>query len=144
MGIGKRREIIDTIECRKLQYLSHIIRVSSYSLLWLAMQEKIQSERRIGRSRIPWVPNLLEWFNCTLSDLFKTAVSIVEWFLRNFDEEVVHKEDNKGINNSTNFERKWWVKDIRGCETCKRNYRGRKTPLLVMDHLLPTINSLAD
>lgn len=59
----KNKELINTVKCRKLQYLGHIMRnPSRYKLLQQILQGKIDSKREPGRRRISWLSNLRTWF----------------------------------------------------------------------------------
>lgn len=68
--MNKDREILKSIQIKKLQYLGHIMRSDEYQIVQTIMQGKIQGKR--GRS---WLKNLREWFNCSSIDLFPAAAS---------------------------------------------------------------------
>ena len=73
--MGKRKEILNTVKIRKLQYLGHVMRGEKYHLLQLVIQGKLQGKRRPGRRRISWIDNLKTWFNCSTIELFRAASS---------------------------------------------------------------------
>ncbi|KAL1458712.1 hypothetical protein WDU94_008838 [Cyamophila willieti] len=55
----KKPEIVNTVKCRKLEYLGHIMRNEErYCLLQQILQGKINSRRGPGRRRISWLANL--------------------------------------------------------------------------------------
>ena len=51
----KDREVINTVEIRKLQYLGHLMRNEQRFYL---LQGKVLGKRGVGRPRISWVRNL--------------------------------------------------------------------------------------
>lgn len=74
--MGKEMEVLNTIKCRKLEYLGHIMRhPEKYHLLQLILQGKIQGRRGPGRRRISWLKNLRTWFGKTTSELFRAAAN---------------------------------------------------------------------
>lgn len=73
----KEKEVINTMKVRKLKYLGHVMRGERYRLLQEIMQGKIQGRRSQGRRRISWLNNLRQWFNCSSTELFRSAVSKV-------------------------------------------------------------------
>lgn len=76
--MGKEKEILQTIQVRKIQYLGHIMRNSKYQLLQVIMQGKIQGRRSRGRRRTSWLKNLRDWCNCSSIELFRAAASRVK------------------------------------------------------------------
>lgn len=75
--IGKKKEIVQTLKERKLQYLGHIMRHDKYRLLQLILQGKIEAKRGRGRRRHSWMKNLRDWFGLTTTQLFRAAVNRV-------------------------------------------------------------------
>uniref|UniRef100_A0A8D8Y176 Craniofacial development protein 2 n=3 Tax=Cacopsylla melanoneura TaxID=428564 RepID=A0A8D8Y176_9HEMI len=74
----KTKELLNTVKCRKLQYLGHIMRnPARYELLQLILQGKIDSKREPGRRRISWLANLRTWFGKSSTQLFRIAVDKV-------------------------------------------------------------------
>uniref|UniRef100_A0A8D8W5N2 Craniofacial development protein 2 n=2 Tax=Cacopsylla melanoneura TaxID=428564 RepID=A0A8D8W5N2_9HEMI len=74
----KEQEIMNTIKCRKMQYLGHIMRNGArYSLLQSILQGKILGRRGPGRRRTSWLKNLRTWFGKTSPDLFRIAADRV-------------------------------------------------------------------
>ncbi|CAG9834481.1 unnamed protein product [Diabrotica balteata] len=70
-------EVIKHINTRKMEYLGYITRGAKYGILRLIMQTKIQGKRSIGRRRISWLRNLIEWYRCCSVDLFRAAANKV-------------------------------------------------------------------
>jgi hypothetical protein len=55
--VGKEKELVVTIKCRKLQYVKHIMRYKyRYDLLQRILQGKIDGKRSLGRRRL-WIAN---------------------------------------------------------------------------------------
>ncbi|CAG9828977.1 unnamed protein product, partial [Diabrotica balteata] len=73
--MNKEKEVIFTIQKRKLQYLGHITRGERYELLQIIMQGKIAGKRSIARRRNSWLKNLREWYSCSNNKFFRSAVS---------------------------------------------------------------------
>lgn len=72
--VNKKRELLNIVKCRKLEYLGHIMRnPSRYDLLQLILQGKIDNRREPGRRRISWLANLRSWFNQSSTQLFRIA-----------------------------------------------------------------------
>lgn len=59
---------------KKTRILGHVIRGAKYSLQRIIMQGKIK-DKRIGQRRISWLRKLRGWFNCSLTELFRSAAS---------------------------------------------------------------------
>lgn len=77
--MNKETELLDTVKCRKLQYLGHIMRnPDRYGLLQQILQGKINSKRAPGRRRISWLANLRTWFNKSSAELFRIAINKVK------------------------------------------------------------------
>ncbi|KAL1456665.1 hypothetical protein WDU94_001378 [Cyamophila willieti] len=74
----KNKELLNTVKCRKLQYLGNIMRnPTRYELLQQILQGKIDSKREPGRRRISWLANLRTWFGKSSTQLFRIAVDKV-------------------------------------------------------------------
>lgn len=77
--MNKETELLNTVKCRKLQYLGHIMRnPDRYGLLQQTLQGKINSRRAPGRRRISWLANLRTWFDKSSAELFRIAISKVK------------------------------------------------------------------
>ena len=54
-----QRELLNTVKCRKISYLGHILRGSKYRLLQLILKGKIEGRRGPGRKQQSWLRNIL-------------------------------------------------------------------------------------
>ncbi|KAL1460688.1 hypothetical protein WDU94_012646 [Cyamophila willieti] len=70
-------EIIETVKCRKLQYLDHVMRNTERYNLQQILPGKINSSRGPGRRRISWLANLRRWLGMSSAGLFRDAVNKV-------------------------------------------------------------------
>ncbi|CAH1224416.1 unnamed protein product [Diabrotica balteata] len=77
--VGKEREIITTIQTRKLEYLGHVMRGPKYEILRLIIQGKIQGRRSVGRRQNSWLKNLLSSFCRFNSDSEPLHLAFVDY-----------------------------------------------------------------
>ena len=67
-------ELLNTIKCRKISYLGHIVRCSKYRLLQLILKGKIKGRRGPGRKHHSWLRNIREWTGMqNVGELFRVA-----------------------------------------------------------------------
>lgn len=72
--VGKSRELLQTINKRKVAYLGHVLRHEKYELLQLIMMGKVAGKRRVGRRKKSWLRNIREWTNISsVEQLFRLA-----------------------------------------------------------------------
>jgi len=55
------RLLLMTIKCRKIAYLSHILRGEKYRLLQLILKRKIDGRKSVDERQISWLRNIIQW-----------------------------------------------------------------------------------
>ena len=80
--MDKRKELLTTIQERKLQYIGHVMRGKRYEILRLIIEGKIEGKRSVGRRQNSWLKDLRRWYGRTSTEIFRAAASriiIASW-----------------------------------------------------------------
>ena len=59
--VNRDRELFNFVKKRKPSYLGHIMRNSTYQLLQLIIEGKIEGKRGIGRKKMSWLRIVRQW-----------------------------------------------------------------------------------
>ena len=69
-----QRELLNTVKCRKISYLDHILRGRKYRLLQLILKGKIEGRRGPMRTQQSWLRNIMKWTGMrSVEELFCAA-----------------------------------------------------------------------
>ncbi|CAH2234166.1 jg9047 [Pararge aegeria aegeria] len=72
--VNQRRELLHTINIRKVAYLEHVLRHERYELLPLIIMRKVAERKVVGLSKKSWLCNIREWTGITsAAELFRLA-----------------------------------------------------------------------
>jgi len=76
---GVKRELLDTVEARKLAYYGHTMRKQESCLEKKIMQGTMPGARRRGRPRTAWMDNIKTWTGLPMEESIRMTEDRDKW-----------------------------------------------------------------
>jgi len=78
-GVKRDREVLDTVEARKLAYYGHTMRKQESCLEKEIMQGTMPGARRRGRPRTAWVNSIKTWTGLPVEESVRMSEDRDKW-----------------------------------------------------------------
>ena len=76
---GVKKELLDTVEARKLAYCGHTMRKQGSCLEKEIMQGTVPGARRRGRPRTAWMDNIKTWTGLSMEESVRMTEDWDKW-----------------------------------------------------------------